>query len=105
MSLNFLQLNSNKTEVITFSPDQLAGENTTYSLAASIKTAAKDLGVTFDSKTHFKTHTNEMLLPSRNISKNKSVLSLPDIEKITHASVFPAWTIPMHFKHALVKPQ
>ncbi|XP_073710666.1 uncharacterized protein [Misgurnus anguillicaudatus] len=96
MKLNFLQLNSSKTEAILIgTPHQLrfstinsitfSGQNITLS------TSVTNLGVKMDSQLTFDTHIKHLCKTSfyhlKNIAKLRPLLNLADAEKLVHAFV------------------
>nr|XP_055052908.1 uncharacterized protein LOC129438262 [Misgurnus anguillicaudatus] len=96
MKLNFLQLNSSKTEAILIAtPHQLrfstinsitfSGQNITLS------TSVTNLGVKMDSQLTFDTHIKHLCKTSfyhlKNIAKLRPLLNLADAEKLVHAFV------------------
>ena len=58
MSLNFLQLNTDKTEILVIGPDQVSKSISPYlrHLAGNIKPSARNLGVMFDQNLNFDHH-------------------------------------------------
>uniref|UniRef100_A0AAQ6IB00 Reverse transcriptase domain-containing protein n=1 Tax=Anabas testudineus TaxID=64144 RepID=A0AAQ6IB00_ANATE len=93
MAQNFLQLNSDKTEIVVISPQRVAKHilPCTDSLLANSKPTAKSLGVWFDSKLNFEHHVTKLVQACfyhlRNISKIRSILSFHDTEVILHAFI------------------
>jgi len=96
MKLNFLQLNSSKTEAILIgTPHQLrfstissitfSGQNITLS------TSVTNLGVKIDSQLTYDTHIKHLCKTSfyhlKNIAKLRPTLNLADAEKLIHAFV------------------
>ncbi|XP_053170466.1 uncharacterized protein LOC128354229 [Scomber japonicus] len=96
MELNFLQLNSSKTEVILVgTPHQLrsstitsitfSGQNIPLSLSVT------NLGVKMDPQLSFDTHIKHLCKTSfyhlRNITKLRPTLTLADAEKLVHAFI------------------
>ena len=96
MTLNYLLLNSEKTEVIVTGPkkhrdslsDQLASLDN-VSVASS--STVKNLGVVFDQDLSFAAHINQACRTAyfhlRNIAKIRNILSKNDAEKLVHAFV------------------
>ena len=86
MSPTFLQLNSDKTEIIFIGPNKLIPElNPSISpLAANLKPSSGNLGVIFDHNLHLDSHINKLtqscFFQFRNISKIKTMLSTRYLE-------------------------
>ena len=93
MSQNFLQLNESKSEIILFGPPSstISLHSQLGPLAANITPAARNLGVIFDFNLSFNKHISTVVqscyFQLRNISKIKSFLSPPDLEKVIHALI------------------
>ena len=96
MSQNFLLLNSDKTEVITFGPkhlrDKLSNHIMTldgFTLTSS--NTVKNLGVILDQDLSFNSRIKQVCRTSffhlLNISKIRNMLTLSDAEKLIHAFV------------------
>ena len=94
MSLNFLQLNSDKTELLIFGPENTANNiiQQIGPLATFVKTKARNLGVIFDPKLKLEHHVNKMVqtcfFQLRNIAKIKPLLSVSNLEHVIHAFIF-----------------
>ena len=103
MSQNFLQLNTDKTEIVLFGPPHLTSllKNDLGSLSSAVKPAAKSLGVFFDSELTFNVQVKKTVQSCfyqlRTIAKIKSVLSSADLEKLIHAFKPPVWTTAMAY--------
>ncbi|TKS65387.1 hypothetical protein D9C73_028345 [Collichthys lucidus] len=96
MNLNFLHLNSSKTEaIIVGTPNQIqASPITSLTLSGHdipISSSVTNLGVRFDPHLTFETHIKHLCKISfyhlRNIAKLRPNLTLPDCEKLVHAFV------------------
>ena len=96
MKLNFLQLNSHKTEAILVgTPHQLRSPtitNITFSgKNIPLSTSVTNLGVKMDPQLNFDTHIKHLcktaLYHLRNIAKLRQSLTLADAEKLVHAFV------------------
>ena len=93
MSKNFLQLNTDKTEIILFGPQKSTQilKNNLANLSINVKPIAKSLGVLFDSDLNFGAHIKRVVQTCfyqlRNISKIKPFLSRPNLEKLIHAFI------------------
>uniref|UniRef100_A0A3Q2NWF9 Reverse transcriptase domain-containing protein n=1 Tax=Fundulus heteroclitus TaxID=8078 RepID=A0A3Q2NWF9_FUNHE len=96
MTLNFLHLNSDKTEVVIFGPESSKNKLLNQSLNLDgINLASgnkvKNLGVVFDQDMSFKSHIKQISRVSffhlRNIAKIRNILSRSDAEKLVHAFV------------------
>ncbi|XP_078139509.1 uncharacterized protein LOC144539314 [Centroberyx gerrardi] len=96
MSLNFLRLNANKTEMLVVGPKTQLPlvSDLTLNFGDSLITQSptvKNLGVTFDSALSFDAHIKEItkiaFFHLRNISKIRSLLNTADAETLIHAFV------------------
>uniref|UniRef100_A0A8C7WRW4 Reverse transcriptase domain-containing protein n=1 Tax=Oryzias sinensis TaxID=183150 RepID=A0A8C7WRW4_9TELE len=93
MQNNFLQLNSNKTEVIIFGPHKQRESVSSYLHSLSLKPSnqVRNLGVIMDSDLNFNSHiksvTSAAFYHLKNISKIKNIVSKPDLEILIHAFV------------------
>ena len=93
MSQNFLQLNSDKTEILLFGPPNLTSilKDDLGSLSSAVKPIAKSLGVFFDPDLSFTVQVNKTIQSCfyqlRTIAKIKSFLSSADLEKLIHAFI------------------
>ncbi|KAK5848784.1 hypothetical protein PBY51_008477 [Eleginops maclovinus] len=96
MKLNFLQLNSSKTEAILVgTPYQLRSSTITSITFSgqniSLSTSVTNLGVKMDPQLTFDTHIKHLCKTSlyhlRNIAKLRPTLTLADEEKLVHAFV------------------
>ena len=93
MAKNFLQLNTDKTEIILFGPQKSTQilKNNLANLSINVKPIAKSLGVLFDSDLNFGAHIKRVVQTCfyqlRNISKIKPFLSRPNLEKLIHAFI------------------
>ena len=93
MSLSFLQLNNDKTDIVLFGPPKLTNllRADLGSLSSAVKPAAKNLGVHFDSNLNFDCHVKKVVQTCfyqlRTIAKIKTILSFPDLEKVIHAFI------------------
>ena len=96
MKVNFLQLNSSKTEAILIgTPHQLRSStitNITFSgQTISLSTSITNLGVKIDPQLTFDNHIKHLCKKSfyhlRNIAKLRPTLSVADAEKLVHAFV------------------
>ena len=93
MSQNFLQLNTDKTEILLFGPPnstQILKDNLA-NLSPNLKSTAKNLGVYIDSDLNFNTQIKSVVqtcfFQLRNIAKIKPFLSSTDLEKVIHAFI------------------
>ena len=96
MLINFLLLNSDKTEVLVLGPHAARSKLSDYiitldDLSVSSCAAVKDLGVIIDSSLSFEAHVDNItriaFFHLRNIAKIRNILSLHDAEKLVHAFV------------------
>ena len=96
MSLNFLQLNSSKTEAILIGTPHQVKTCPITSITFSghhlpLSSSVTNLGVKMDPQLQLEEHIKHLCKTSffhlRNISKLRSTLSLPDAEKLVHAFV------------------
>ncbi|KAJ0064019.1 hypothetical protein NL108_016360 [Boleophthalmus pectinirostris] len=93
MQNNFLQLNSDKTEVIVFGPQKQRDSVSSHLQSLSLKPSnqARNLGVIMDSDLNFNSHiksiTSAAFYHLKNIAKIKGLLSKSDLEKLIHAFV------------------
>ncbi|XP_070400467.1 uncharacterized protein, partial [Nothobranchius furzeri] len=96
MTLNFLLLNQDKTEVLIFGPEiqkrKLLGQSPDLNGIALIsENKARNLGVIFDQDMSFKSQVSQVCRISffhlRNIAKIRSILSRSDAEKLVHAFI------------------
>ncbi|KAK0139909.1 hypothetical protein N1851_023185 [Merluccius polli] len=94
MSLNFLHLNPDKTEIILFGPDKCvtAVDQFIGPLRNYIKPTAKNLGIIFDQHMTFDLHVTKLVqscfLQLRNVAKIKRFLSSSDLEQLIHSFIF-----------------
>lgn len=93
LSINFLQLNEDKTEFIIFGHKEF-GNNLAGNcglLFNNIHSFVKNLGVFFDSEMRFDRQVNSVVKSSffhlRKLSKLKPILSYKDLEIVLHAFV------------------
>ena len=96
MTLNYLLLNPDKTEVIVLGPKYLRDSlsNQIISLdnvCVSSSSTVRNLGVLFDRELSFKAHINQACRTAyfhlRNIAKIRKILPRGDAEKLIHAFV------------------
>ena len=93
MSNNYLQLNTDKTEVLIIASDSIAPKvaKSIGSLSSAVRSNLRNLGVIFDQAMHFDQHikslTRTCFFHLRNIAKLKSIVSQPELEMIIHAFI------------------
>lgn len=93
MQNNFLQLNSDKTEVIVFGPLKQRESVSSHLQSLSLKPTnqVRNLGVIMDSDLNFNSHiksiTSAAFYHLKNIAKIKGIVSKPDLERLIHAFV------------------
>ena len=96
MKLNFLQLNSSKTEAILVGTPHQLHSSTITSITFTgqnipLSTSVTNLGVKIDPQLTFDTHIKHLCKTSfyhlRNIAKLRPTLTLADAEKLVHAFV------------------
>uniref|UniRef100_A0A3B3HFB5 Reverse transcriptase domain-containing protein n=1 Tax=Oryzias latipes TaxID=8090 RepID=A0A3B3HFB5_ORYLA len=93
MQNNFLQLNSDKTEVIVFGPQKQREIVSSYLHSLSLKPSnqVRNLGVIMDSDLNFNSHiksvTSAAFYHLKNIAKIKNIISKRDLEILIHAFV------------------
>ena len=91
MSHNFLQLNTDKTEVIIFGKKEERLKIATFLETKGLKArdTVKNLGVLIDSDLNFNSHMKSITKSSfyhlKNISKHRGLMLKHDLEKIMHA--------------------
>ena len=96
MTQNFLLLNSDKTEVVVFGPDQSREKLFSYistldGISLVSGSTVRNLGVIFDQNLSFDSHIKQILRTAfsqlRNIAKIRNILSQSDAAKLVHAFV------------------
>uniref|UniRef100_A0A8C6SKQ3 Reverse transcriptase domain-containing protein n=1 Tax=Neogobius melanostomus TaxID=47308 RepID=A0A8C6SKQ3_9GOBI len=96
MTVNYLLLNPDKTEVIILGPQKLRESLSQQiisldNVSVSTSSTVKNLGVLFDQDLSFKTHINQAckiaFFHLRNIAKIRNILPKSDAEKLIHAFV------------------
>ena len=93
MTQNLLLLNENKSEIILFGLTTTVPilQNHLESLSYTVKPTARNLGVTFDSDLTFEKQISTVVRACfyhlRCISRLRSFLSRPDLEKVIHAFI------------------
>uniref|UniRef100_A0A8C6KA24 Reverse transcriptase domain-containing protein n=1 Tax=Nothobranchius furzeri TaxID=105023 RepID=A0A8C6KA24_NOTFU len=96
MTLNFLLLNQDKTEVLIFGPEiqkrkLLSQSPDLNGITLISENKARNLGVIFDQDMSFKSQVSQVCRISffhlRNIAKIRSILSRSDAEKLVHAFI------------------
>ena len=93
MQNNFLQLNSDKTEIIVFGPQKQRESVISHleSLSLKPKQQVRNLGVIMDSDLNFNSHIKSIISTAfyhlKNIAKIKNIVSKPDLERLIHAFV------------------
>uniref|UniRef100_A0A8C6MFG0 Reverse transcriptase domain-containing protein n=1 Tax=Nothobranchius furzeri TaxID=105023 RepID=A0A8C6MFG0_NOTFU len=96
MTLNFLLLNQDKTEVLIFGPEiqkrkLLSQSPDLNGITLISENKARNLGVIFDQDMSFKSQVKQVCRISffhlRNIAKIRSILSRSDAEKLVHAFI------------------
>uniref|UniRef100_A0A8C7Z8E6 Reverse transcriptase domain-containing protein n=1 Tax=Oryzias sinensis TaxID=183150 RepID=A0A8C7Z8E6_9TELE len=92
MQNNFLQLNSNKTEVIISGQQKQRESVSSYLHSLSLKPSnrVRNLGVIMDSDLNFNSHIKSVtsaFYHLKNIAKIKNIVSKPDLEILIHAFV------------------
>ena len=94
MCQNFLQLNTDKTEIVVFGPKEQRSKVTAHLESMTLKPTnqARNLGVVLDSdlnfNSHIKTITKSAYYHLKNIARIKGFLSKEDTEKLVHAFIF-----------------
>uniref|UniRef100_A0A8C6LEU9 Reverse transcriptase domain-containing protein n=1 Tax=Nothobranchius furzeri TaxID=105023 RepID=A0A8C6LEU9_NOTFU len=96
MTLNFLLLNQDKTEVLIFGPEIQKGKLLSQSpdlngITLISRNKVRNLGVIFEQDMSFKSQVKQVCRISffhlRNIAKIRSILSRSDAEKLVHAFI------------------
>ncbi len=93
LSLNFLNFNEEKTEIIVFKPSDsmTAAEPNLGGLSSCVKHYVKNLGVVFDEHFKFDRQINSVVKSSffqlRLLSEAKYFLSFKNLEKVIHAFI------------------
>lgn len=93
MQNNFLQLNSDKTEIIECGPQKQRESVISYLVTLSLepKNQVRNLGVILDSDLNFNSHiksiTSAAFYHLKNISRIKGIVSKPDLERLIHRFV------------------
>ncbi len=93
LSLNFLNFNEEKTEIIVFKPSDsiTAAEPNLGGLSSCVKHYVKNLGVVFDEHLRFDRQINSVVKSSffqlQLLSKAKYFLSFKNLEKVIHAKL------------------
>ncbi len=93
LSLNFLNFNKEKTEIIVFKPSDsmTAAERNLGGLSSCVKHYVKNLGVVFNEHLKFDRQINSVVKSSffqlRLLSKAKYFLSFKNLEKVIHAFI------------------
>jgi hypothetical protein len=96
MTVNYLLLNPDKTEVIILGPQKLRESLSEQiisldNMILSTSSTVKNLGVLFDQDLSFKAHINQACKTAffhlRNIAKIRNILPKSDAEKLIHAFV------------------
>ncbi len=93
MTNNFLQLNSDKTEILLIGPKNSTQNLLDYNLQLDgctvTSSTGKNLGLILDSNLSFENHishvTKTAFFHLRNIAKLRNMLSVSDAEKLVHA--------------------
>ena len=93
MQNNFLQLNSDKTEIIVCGPQKQRESVIRHlkSLSLEPKNQVRNLGVILDSDLNFNSHikaiTSAAFYHLKNIARIKGIVSKPDLERLIHVFV------------------
>ena len=91
MQNNFLQLNSDKTEIIVCGPQKQIESVISHLETLSLKpnNQVRNLGVILDSdlNSHIKSISSAAFYQLKNIARIKGIVSKPDIERLIHAFV------------------
>ena len=96
MKLNFLQLNSSKTEAIVIGTPHQVQSSPITSITFSgqdipLSSVVTNLGIKMDPHLNYETHIKHLCKTSffhlKNIAKLRPTLTLPDAEKLVHAFV------------------
>jgi len=96
MLINFLLLNSDKTEVLVIGPQAARSKLSDHTvilngLSVPSSATVKDLGVIIDSSLSFEAHVDNItriaFFHLRNIARIRNLLSLNDAEKLVHAFI------------------
>uniref|UniRef100_A0A3Q3RNJ0 Reverse transcriptase domain-containing protein n=1 Tax=Mastacembelus armatus TaxID=205130 RepID=A0A3Q3RNJ0_9TELE len=93
MQNNFLQINSDKTEIIIFGPQKQRESVSSHleSLSLKFKNQVRNLGIIMDSDLNFNSHIKSITLSAfyhlRNITRIKGIMSKPDLERLIHAFI------------------
>ena len=93
MQNNFLQINTDKTEVIIFGPQRQREHVSSHLESLSLKPTnqVRNLGVIMDSDLNFNSHIKSIISAAfyhlKNIARIKGILSKADLERLIHAFI------------------
>lgn len=94
MASNFLQLNTDKTEVLVIGPDHISSSISPHLGPLTVNTtqSARNLGVIFDQQLNFNQHIKSLVqscyIQIRNIAKVKPMLPRNILEQLIHTLIF-----------------